>query len=276
MALDKYSMKIALYILASAFYAISSSTGYANEPEPDKTVTIFAAASTSQAVEAIKKTYEIKNPDIKIRVSYGASALLARQISKGAPADLFLSANAEWLNWLESKLKDKSITKPVIISHNRLMLISGKSEPTLSCPPLPSQLAHALRDKRFVLADPNVAPLGQYSKQALIALKLWKTVEPSLAIASNANLTLKMIERGAGPYGIAYASGTMNNTLIKDMCLLPASSHKSINYYLVPINMPSEATTSFADYLAHESDQHWIKAGFYTPTSHATSNNGVK
>lgn len=269
-------MKIALYILASAFYAISCSTLYANEPEPDKTIILFAAASTSQAVEAIKKAYEIKNPDIKIRVSYGASALLARQISKGAPADLFLSANVEWVNWLENKLKDKSITKPVIIAHNRLTLISGKSAPTLSCPPLPSQLAHALGDKRFILADPNVAPLGQYSKQALIALKLWKTVEPSLAIASNANLALKMIERGAGPYGISYASGTMNNSFVKDICLLPASSHTSINYYLVPINIPPEAATSFAKYLAHESDQHWTNAGFSKTTHHNTSDDDVK
>lgn len=250
------------------------STAFAQDGK--KTVVLFAATSTSQAVEAIKKAYEIKNPDIKIRVSYGASALLARQISKGAPADLFLSANIEWVNWLESKRKDKSITKPVIVAHNRLMLISGQSAPTLSCPPLPSQLAHALGDKRFILADPNVAPLGQYSKQALIALKLWKTVEPSLAVAGNATLALKMVERGAGPYGISYASGTMNNSSINDICLLPASSHKSINYYLVPINMPSQATKSFVKYLTHKSDQHWTEAGFYKPIHHDTSDDAVK
>ena len=269
-------MKIALYILASTFYAISSSTVYASETEPEKTVVLFAATSTTQAVEAIKKAYETKNPDIRIRVSYGASALLARQISKGAPADLFLSANMEWVKWLESKLNTKNTSKPVIVAHNRLMLISGKSAPNLSCPPTASQLAHALGDKRFVLADPNVAPLGQYSKQALIALNLWKKVEPNLAVAGNATLALKMVERGAGPYGISYASGTTNNTSIKNICLLPASSHTSISYYLVPLNMPSQVTTSFAKYLVQESGHHWTETGFYKPTHNHTSDNDVK
>ncbi len=269
-------MKIALYILASAFYAISNSTVYASEPEQEKTVVLFAATSTAHAIETIKKTYETKNPDIKIRVSYGASALLARQISKGAPADLFLSANMEWVNWVESKLNPQNTSKPVVVAHNRLMLISGKSAPDLSCPPTASQLAHALGDKRFVLADPNVSPLGQYSKQALIALNLWKTVEPNLAVAGNATLALKMVERGAGPYGISYASGTTNNTSIKEICLLPASSHQLINYYLVPIHMPSQAAASFTDYIKHGSDQLWPDAGFYKPIHHNTNDDDIK
>lgn len=269
-------MKIFPCLIATLLLALSPIQISAFAQEGEKTVVLFAATSTSQAIQTIKTSYESLHPTHKIRVSYGASALLARQISKGAPADLFLSANLEWVNWLTSKLKDISITKPMIVAHNRLMLVSGKSAPNLSCPPTANQLAHALGDKRFILADPNVAPLGQYSKQALIALKLWKTVEPSLAVAGNATLALKMIERGAGPYGISYASGTTNNTSINAMCLLPAGSHKSINYYLVPTNMSSQATTSFANYLAHKSDQHWTEAGFYKPTHRGTSHDDVK
>lgn len=253
-------MKMPSYLIVLFLVTGGTLQTFASEVESSEEIILFAATSTLQAVEVIKVSYKASHPNIKIRVSYGASALLAKQISKGAPADLFLSANKRWIDWLgEAKA---SISAPVIIAQNRLMLISSASSSALSCPPSVNELREAIGNKRFIIADPNISPLGQYSKEALMSLGLWQSVEKQLAIAGNATLALKMIERGAAPYGIAYASSAKGSAAISHSCLLATSNHSPINYYLVATKAPSQATSSFTQYLSHKSRQHWQNAGF--------------
>ena len=269
-------MKIFPCLIATLLLALSPIHSTAFAQEGDKTVVLFAATSTSQAVKAIKKAYEAKNPDIKIRVSYGASALLARQISKGAPADLYLSANKDWIDWLSRN--KKNISEPINVAGNLLMVISPLNSGIQSCPATKEEFESNLKNKRFIIADPDLSPLGQYSKESLINRNQWQSVKDKLAIAGNAGLVIKMIERGAAPYGIAYVSGTINNKAIRELCYIDINSYSPINYYIISTKVASPAIASFRDYLAYKSDRLWINAGFrkFKSTHHDTSDDEVK
>lgn len=178
----------------------------------------------------------------------------------GAPADLFLSANKEWINWL-GDIK-AGISEPTSIAQNRLVVIAPKNSSLDSCPVNSEENNRILENNRFVIADPNVSPLGQYTKEALIYSGLWKDVEDKLAVASNATMVLKMIERGAAPLGIAYKSGVANNDSIKILCWVKLESYSPINYYLVETGQSSQAKMSFIHHLTHESAKKWVDAGF--------------
>lgn len=253
-------MKMTSYLIGLCLVTVGTLQTFASEAENSDEIVLFAASSTLEAIEAIKSAYESQHPSIKIRVSYGASALLARQISMGAPADLFLSANINWIHWLGGNKTNMSA--PIVLAGNNLMLISQKNSKTTVCPHTAEDFIALVGDKRFVIADPNVSPLGQYTKETLLQMGVWGNIEKKLAIAGNANLVVKMIERGAAPYGIAYASSTTNNNAIKALCLQTIDNLSPINYYLVATKAPSQATSSFTQYLAHESNQHWLDAGF--------------
>ncbi len=253
-------MKSTYYAICLAGLALSSLPVHCEDVAQKKEIVIFAAASTAQAIDAIKSSYEAKHPDIKIRTSYGASAILARQISKGAPADLFLSANISWINWL--KKNKAGISKPLIATHNHLVLITPKNSGVKTCPQTEGDLEKTLGNKRFVIADPNVSPLGQYSKNMLIEQGLWETVKDRLAIAGNATMAVKMIERGAAPYGIAYTSGVVHNKAIRSLCLLKYSLDNPINYYIAQTKSPSPQAEAFIHYILNDSDKYWKEAGF--------------
>ncbi len=182
----------------------------------------------------------------------------------GAPADLFLSANINWINWLE---KNKtSMSAPIVIAGNGLTLISPKNSKLASCPHTVEDFNALVGDKRFVIADPNVSPLGQYTKETLLLMGVWENIEPRLVIAGNANLVVKMIERGAAPYGFAYASSATNNDAIKVLCPLTSEGINPIKYYLVKTHA-SQDVESFANFLLYDGGEYFKKAGFsaYAP-----------
>ena len=252
-------MKILSWLIGLFLLTLAPLHPNADAQEGEKTIVLFAAASTYSAIEAIKGAYEASHPNVKIRVSYGASALLARQISKGAPADLFLSANKHWVDWMGDN--NISTTEPVIVAGNNLTFITQPDSKIKSCPKDKERLHAMLGKERLVIADPEVSPLGQYSKEALIQSGLWDDVKERLAIASNANLVVKMIERGATPLGIAYMSSTAGNDAVKELCMWTGYRHNPINYYLVSVKAP-QITEEFINFIRHEGGRHFVNTGF--------------
>lgn len=168
----------------------------------DRPVTIFAAASTTDAVNEIAEAYAAETGR-SIRPVVASSSTLARQIAEGAPADIYLSANVAWMDHLEARGLLAPGTRQPLLS-NRLVLIAPADSPLrlrLS-PDLP--LRELLGDSRLAVGDPAHVPAGIYARQALEALGLWDQVADRLAQAANVRAALALVDRGEVAAGIVY------------------------------------------------------------------------
>lgn len=187
---------------------------------------VFAAASLKSALDEL-----FREDDVSI--SYGGSGTLARQISQGAPADLFISANPEWMDVVEPKLVPG--TRVDLLS-NRIVLI-GAEETTLADLPDGTRVATGMT---------NAVPLGQYVKHALMSLGLWERLRPQLIEVENAQLAVTLVTRGEVPFGLVYASDLGNSAELKLLETLPEDSHPAIRY---PVGLLRETARPLYDRL---------------------------
>ncbi|WP_095590445.1 molybdate ABC transporter substrate-binding protein [Actibacterium ureilyticum] len=188
---------------------------------------VFAAASTRAALSAA-----IAECGCGGVVSYGASGTIARQIAQGAPADIFLSANPRWMAHLvDAGLIDAQTVQ--VLASNRLVLIApqGHAETALTA----ADLTRALDGGFFAVADPDIAPVGQYGRAALQALDLWAAVEPSLLPTRNTIATVAAVRSGAAALGLVYRSDTIGADGVTVAAAIPADSHPAVQYLIAPV-----------------------------------------
>ncbi|MEQ8708275.1 MAG: molybdate ABC transporter substrate-binding protein [Rhodospirillales bacterium] len=213
-----------------------------------ETVTVFAAASMTNAVEEVISRFEDNMPG-GIRSSFAASSTLARQIEAGAPASVFISANSKWMDYLQ----DRGLINPGTrrnLASNRLVVIGARSETTL-----PINLggtrpfAMLLGDRgRMAIGDPAHVPAGIYARQALEKLGLWKDVSNRLALTDNVRGALTLVARGETPVGIVYATDVALSDQVRVLTMLSPASHEAILY---PVALVSGGeTTSAREFLA--------------------------
>lgn len=203
-------------------------------------ITVFAAASLTNAVTAAAKAYEAKSGD-SIQISFASSSTLARQIAAGAPADIFISANQKWMDWLAEQDLIATATRHNIVA-NSLVLIAPKDS-TIGPIALGknTDLAALLaEDDRIAVGDPDHVPAGIYAKQALNHLGQWETLSPRLARADNVRAALALVERGEAPLGIVYRTDAAIAADVKIVATFPEDSHPPITY---PIALIKDADT---------------------------------
>ena len=238
--------------------------------QPAPSTLVFAAASTMVPLNDLAQSFE-REQRLPVRFSFAASSTLARQVVHGARADLFLSANRQWLDRLE---RDGFLAKGSRreLTGNRLALIrpaDGGTDVILS---RPATLLATLADFPLVLADPSHVPAGIYAREALENLDLWEPLQGRLAFAANARAVTVRVARGEAPLGITYASELRAESGLDAAALLPANSHSPIRYELAliePADNPS--ALAFYDYLLSNEAQHvFLKHGF-TPGSGGTA-----
>lgn len=195
-----------------------------------QTLTVMAAASMTDAMTEAARVYEQKTAT-HIRLSFASSSVLARQLAAGAPADLYISANEQWMDWLEEQQLLAPGTRKDLLS-NALVVIAPESSP-LSSFTLTQEtpLLHYLgEDQRLAMGDPSHVPAGIYAKQGLENLKLWSNIEPHLARADNVRAALALVERGETPLGIVYRTDAQVAQHTKILATFPAHSHAPITY----------------------------------------------
>ena len=212
-------------------------------------VTVFAAASLTNALTEIGQQYE-KEQNTHVVLSFASSSTLARQVAQGAPADLFLSANQKWMDYLvKENAVDVSSRKTLL--KNTLVLIAGKNS-TISSITLNADwdIKASLKDHRLAVGDPDHVPAGLYAKQALNNLNLWQQAEPLLARASNVRAALALVELGEAPLGIVYGTDAKVAKNIKVVATFPATSHKAIEYPIALVKQQSRPVVkAFYHYL---------------------------
>lgn len=192
-------------------------------------VLVFAAASQRDALDAVIAAYQETSKDT-VKASYQSSSTLARQIEHGAPADLYISANPKWMDYLAERRLIDTATR-VDMFGNGLVLIAAKSREARKLNLKTGfDLAGLIGDGRLATGDPDHVPAGIYAKQALQNLRQWTRVETKLARADNARVALALVARGEAPYGIVYSSDAIADKTIEIVATFPAASHSKIVY----------------------------------------------
>lgn len=194
-------------------------------------VTMFAAASLTDAMNEIVKSYTAGGGG-PVKTSYAASSALARQIAGGAPANLFFSADEEWMDYLDKR----SLVEPgtrVSRLGNRLVLVAPAGTQRKIDIRKGTGIAALLGSNgRLVTGDPASVPAGRYAQQALSFLGQWQLLEPRIARADNVRVALSYVERGEAPLGIVYSTDAAISNGVQVIGEFPPDSHPRISYPL--------------------------------------------
>lgn len=202
--------------LAAALAALVAAGSAAAEP------LVFAAASTARAMDEV-----IVASGVEATLSYGPSGTLARQLAAGAPADLFLSANPDWMTYLvDEGVVDEANVRTLLSNALVLIVPAGASPLALEADPI----AVRLDGERFAMADPATAPVGQYGKAALEALGLWAVLGPRLVPTRNTLVTVATVGQGEAPVGLVYRSDALDVAKVAIAAEIPANAHPPIAY----------------------------------------------
>jgi molybdate transport system substrate-binding protein len=193
------------------------------------TLTVFAAASLKNALDDIDAAFT-KASGIKVTASYAASSALAKQIEQGAPADVFASADLDWMDYAHDKKLINDATRINLLG-NRLVLIAPKDSRLGDVPIGPGfDLAALAGDGRIVTGDVRAVPVGRYAKAALEKLGAWQKAEPKMAMAESVRAALALVARGEAPLGIVYETDAKVEPNVKIIGNFPPDSHPPIIY----------------------------------------------
>ncbi|WP_313682479.1 molybdate ABC transporter substrate-binding protein [Pantoea sp.] len=192
-------------------------------------ITVFAAASLTNALQEIGTQYQ-KQTGVEVVSSFASSSTLARQIEQGAPADLFISADQQWMDDAVQKKSVIDNTRYTLLG-NDLVLVAPRSnsakEVTIN---EKTDWKSLLKGERLAVGDPDHVPAGIYAKEALQKLGAWDTLAPMLAPGNSVRAALALVERNETPYGIVYGSDAVASDKVQVVGRFPEDSHKPVEY----------------------------------------------
>lgn len=225
-----------LFVLLLIIVSVAPTSARAKGP------LVLAAASLQESLGAAADAWSAMGHDRPV-LSFAGSSALARQIAAGAPADLFFSADQDWMNVIASQGLLRRGTQTAFLT-NRLVLVApaGTGRRIVIGQGFP--LGRALGKGRLAMANPDSVPAGKYGKAALTALGVWPSVARRIAAAENVRAALAMVERRQAPYGIVYATDARAAPAVRIAGVFPATSHPPITY---PLSILARSTHPDAD-----------------------------
>ena len=189
---------------------------------------VYAASSLTTALDELAPRFAAQT-GVRVKTSYAASSTLARQIESGAQADVFVSADDAWMDYLDVRSRIVAATRVNILG-NTLVLIVPADHPVTVVLKLGFDLAGLLGPGRLATGDPAHVPVGRYARQALTALGVWDVAQPKLAPAESARAALALVERGEVPAAIVYETDALLSHRVRVAGVFPAGSHDPIVY----------------------------------------------
>jgi molybdate transport system substrate-binding protein len=207
---------------------------------------VFAAASMKNALDAVHAQWQ-KETGKSAKISYAASSALAKQIEGGAPAQIFISADIPWMDYIAKKSLIKPETRSNLLG-NRIVLIAPKDKATPVDIKPGFDLAKVIGDGRLAMANVASVPAGKYGKASLEKLGVWASVSGKLAQADNVRAALVLVSRGEAPAGIVYRTDAAAEKRVAIIGTFPESTHPPIVY---PIALTSGAGADAAAFLAY-------------------------
>jgi molybdate transport system substrate-binding protein len=201
----------------------------------DQPILVFAAASLKNALDDADAAYE-RRTGVKVAASYAASGTLAKQLESGAPADLFISADLDWMDYVEARHLIRPDSRSNLLG-NTLVLVAPAASTVEAVLAPGSHLAPLLGDGRLAVGDPQSVPAGKYAEAALTQLGIWPEVKDRLASAESVRAALAYVSLKEAPLGIVYGTDAAADKGVRVVATFPASSYPAIVY-------PAALTTS--------------------------------
>jgi len=230
-----------LVLAALAFVAFGFTA-----PASAAEIIVFAAASLKDALDQAAKTYQAQTGDT-VKISYAASSALAMQIESGAPAAMFISADLDWMDYLQQRNLIQPATRKSLLGNRLVMAAPADTDVKIDIKP-GFDLAGALKGGRLAMADPDSVPAGKYGKAALEKLRVWSSVSDKIARTDNVRASLLLVSRKEAPLGIVYATDVAADPGTKVAAVFPPDTHPPIVY---PIALTKEGNDpSAAKFLA--------------------------
>ncbi len=212
-------------------------------------VLVFAAASTTEAVEAAAEQFA-RAGEGRVRGVFAGSSLLAKQIDNGAPADIYLSASAAWMDYLGQRGRIENASRRDLLANSLVVIAPGESA-TVDAVGFEVDIVARLGDGRLALGDPDHVPAGIYARQALEALGLWPALEDRLIRTNDVRVALYMVARGEAPLGIVYASDAVAFAGVRVAGMIPEARHDAIRYPIALVaGGDNPAARRFLEFLA--------------------------
>ena len=230
---------IALWLL---LFCLPSSAAQTDQPA----IIVFAAASLTNALQEVGDGFT-KDSSIPVKFSFAASSALARQIENGAPADVFFSADLEWMDYLQTRKLIQAATRRDVLGNQLVLVAPVTSKITLHIAPDFPLLA-ALGNSRLAIGDPDGVPAGRYAHESLTKLGVWNAIADRLARADSVRSALVLVDRGEAPLGIVYQTDALIDKNVRVVDVFPDNTHLPITY---PIALVSGAKADAAKFLAY-------------------------
>jgi molybdate transport system substrate-binding protein len=239
----------------------------APDGQAPRPVLVFAAVSLKGALDDVGALVA-RRTGVAVTPSYAGTPLLARQIEAGAPADIFLAADDQWMDYLAERRLIVPATRVDVVG-NRLVLIAPKDRvPALRIAPGFALAAALGAGGRLAVADPANVPAGRYGKAALTTLGVWDRVAARLAPADNVRAALSFVARGEAPLGIVYASDVVADAGVRVVDTFPAHTHPPIRYpAALTVRASRDAAAVLAVIASREARAIFLKHGFQAPGS---------
>jgi molybdate transport system substrate-binding protein len=213
---------------------------------PDS-ITVFAAASLTDVLQELGAAYT-KETSNKVEFSFAATSMLARQVENGAHADVFFSADQEWMDYLDQRALIQKATRRNMLG-NRLALVAPVAS-TVQLQIKPNfPLLAALNGGRLATGDPDSVPAGRYARSALTTLGVWNDVADRLVRADNVRSALAFVARGEVPLGIVYETDARIDKKVRIVDLFPENSHLPISYPVALTRTANAKAASFVEFL---------------------------
>lgn len=217
------------------------------EPQREPLI-VFGAASLTDVLQTISTQYT-QSSGVEVKLSFAASSALAKQIESGAKADVFVSADQEWMAYLDERRLIDAGSRTDLLG-NALVLIAPDDSRVAMKLTHDAPLAAALgRRGRLATGDPDSVPVGRYAKAALTSLNLWDSLQSRIARADNVRVALMYVARGEAPLGIVYATDAIAEPKVRVVDTFPASSHPPITYPVATTSVAKPAARSYVDFL---------------------------
>jgi molybdate transport system substrate-binding protein len=215
-------------------------------PAEPKGVTVYAAASLTNVLQTIGDNFT-RDTGVPVKFSFAASSTLARQVEAASPADVFLSADQQWMDYLEQRNRIQKTTRIDLLGNRLALIAPADSTVSLAIGPR-FPLVGALNGGRLATGDPDSVPVGRYARSALTALGVWDQVVDRLVRAEDVRAAMTFVARGEAPLGIVYETDAKVDKRVRVVALFPTDSHPPITY---PVALTSEASAEALRFLGY-------------------------
>jgi molybdate transport system substrate-binding protein len=244
----EWTRSATMHRLARFFAAVTllCASSYSPALAQGKSLVVFAAASMKNALDDVDAAYSAKT-GIKITASYAASSTLARQIEQGAPADIFLSADTDWMDYAIARKNINQSTRVNLLGNSIVLIAPNDSKIGNVTIKQGFDLAKLAGDGKIATGDVKAVPVGKYARAALEKLGAWQAAEPTFAMAESVRAALALVARSEAVLGIVYSTDAKVEPGVKIVGTFPADSHPPIIY---PVAATTTASAEAAEYLA--------------------------